>query len=145
MFVWFRESNVVSLLYATKSALAFTAPNLCWACALASSVTFLTGDHIMQIGFGQISPSASSTRDLGTRLQLYLTSHFCPGIGNLTAIFGKMSKSRPIFPLANLEHKCLLVDIFLTCSLSKSLAFCVFVSVNFKPFEGDDTSLETKR
>ena len=51
--------------YATKSA--FTAPNLCWACALASPVTFLTGDHVMQIRFGQISPSASSTRDLGTR------------------------------------------------------------------------------
>ena len=58
---------VVSLLYATKSA--FTAPNLCWVCALASPVTFLTGDHVMQIGFGQISPSASSTRDLGTRLR----------------------------------------------------------------------------
>ena len=43
--------------------------NLCWACALASPVTFLTGDHVMQIGFGQISPSASSTRDLGTRLR----------------------------------------------------------------------------
>ena len=57
---------VVSLLYATK--LAFTASNLCWACALASPVTFLTGDHVMQIGFGQISLSASSTRDLGTRL-----------------------------------------------------------------------------
>ena len=42
---------VVSLLYATKSA--FTAPNLCWACALASPVIFLTGDHVMQIGFGQ--------------------------------------------------------------------------------------------
>ena len=27
----------------------------------ASPVTFLTGDHVMQIGFGQISPSASST------------------------------------------------------------------------------------
>ena len=61
----------VSLLYATKSAftLAFTAPNLYLACALASPVTFLTGDHVMQIGFGQISPSASSTRDLGTRLR----------------------------------------------------------------------------
>ena len=46
---------------------------LCWACALASSVTFLTGDHVMQIGFGQISPSASSTRDLGTRLVTFLT------------------------------------------------------------------------
>ena len=59
-------------MYATKSALAlaFTAPNLCWACALASPVTFLTGDHVMQIGLGQISPSASSTRDLGTRLLL---------------------------------------------------------------------------
>ena len=29
-----------------------------------------TGEHVMQIGFGQISPSASSTRDLGTRLFL---------------------------------------------------------------------------
>ena len=55
------------------------------------------------------------------------------------------STSKLVRSLANLEHKCLLVDIFLTCSLSKSLAFCVFVSVNFKPFEGDDTSLETKR
>ena len=50
------------------ATLAFTAPNVCWACALASPVTFLTGDHVMQIGFDQISPSASSTRDLGTRL-----------------------------------------------------------------------------
>ena len=57
---------VVSLLYAKKST--FTVPNLCWACALASPVIFLTGDHVMQIEFGQISPSASSTRDLGTRL-----------------------------------------------------------------------------
>ena len=66
---------VVSLLYATKSA--FTAPNLGWACALASPVTFLTGDHVMQIGFGQISPSASSTRDLGTRLyKAFLLSTF---------------------------------------------------------------------
>ena len=59
---------VASLLYATKSA--FTAPNLCWACALASPITFLTGDHVMQIEFGQILPSASSPRDLGTRLRL---------------------------------------------------------------------------
>ena len=59
---------VVSLLYATKSA--FTAPNLCWACALASPVTFLTGDHVMKIGFGQISPSASSSSDLGKRLSV---------------------------------------------------------------------------
>ena len=72
---------VVSLLHASKSALAeaftvycsSTAPNLCWACALASPVTFLTGDHVMQIGFGQISPSVSSTRDLGTRLGQYMT------------------------------------------------------------------------
>ena len=41
---------------------------ICWACALASPVTFLTGDHVMQIGFGQMSPSASSSRDLGARL-----------------------------------------------------------------------------
>ena len=27
--------------------------------------------------------------------QLYLTSHFCLGVRNLTAIFGKMSKSHP--------------------------------------------------
>ena len=30
----------------------------------------------------------------GREFQLYLTSHFCPGVGNLTAIFWKMSKSR---------------------------------------------------
>ena len=46
---------------------------LCWARALPSPVTFLTGDHVMQIGFGQISPSASSTRDLGTRLSETIT------------------------------------------------------------------------
>ena len=51
--------------------------NLCWACALASPVTFLTGDHVMQIGFGQISPSASSTRDLGTRLTMKLIPAKC--------------------------------------------------------------------
>ena len=61
---------VVSLLYMYATKSAFTAPNLCWACALASPVTFLTGDHVMQIGFGQISPLASSTRDLGMRLKL---------------------------------------------------------------------------
>ena len=27
---------------------------------------------------------------LGLEFQLYLTSHFCPGVGNLTAIFLKM-------------------------------------------------------
>ena len=32
----------------------------------------------------------------GWGIQLYLTSHFCPGVGNLTAIFWKMSKSRPL-------------------------------------------------
>ena len=32
----------------------------------------------------------------GISIQLYLTSHFCPGVGNLTAILGKMSKSRPM-------------------------------------------------
>ena len=32
----------------------------------------------------------------GWRIQLYLTSYFCPGVGNLTAIFLKMSKSRPM-------------------------------------------------
>ena len=33
---------------------------------------------------------------LGWGISLSLTSHFCPGVGNLTAIFGKMSKSRPM-------------------------------------------------
>ena len=42
-----RRRPVVSLLFATKSA--FTAPNLCRVCALASPVTVLTGDHVMQI------------------------------------------------------------------------------------------------
>ena len=72
-----------ALSYATKSA--FTAPNLCWACALASPVTFLTGDHVMQIGFGQISPSASFTRDLGTRLQV--TAKFSDVIPDLQGVF----------------------------------------------------------
>ena len=37
--------------------------------ALLSPVTFLTGERSrVQIGFDQISPSASSTRDLGKRL-----------------------------------------------------------------------------
>ena len=57
-------------LYCSSTAPS-TAPSLCWAYALATPVTFLTGDHVMQIGFGQISPSASSTRDLGTRLLDY--------------------------------------------------------------------------
>ena len=34
----------------------------------------------------------------------------------------------------SLTHKCLLVDIFLTRSLSKSLAFYEFASINFKPW-----------
>ena len=33
---------------------------------------------------------------LGWEIQLYLTSHFCPGVGNLIAIFWIMSKSRPM-------------------------------------------------
>ena len=32
-----------------------------------------------------------------------------------------------------LTRKCLLVEIFLIRSLSKSLAFCEFASVNFEP------------
>ena len=32
----------------------------------------------------------------GGEFQLYLTSHFCPGVGNLAAIFWKMSKSPPM-------------------------------------------------
>ena len=44
------------------------------ACALSSPVTFLTGRSRTQIGFNLISPSASSTRDLGTRLASTLTS-----------------------------------------------------------------------
>ena len=32
----------------------------------------------------------------GWGIQLYLTSHFCPGVGNLTVIFLEMSKSRPM-------------------------------------------------
>ena len=33
---------------------------------------------------------------LGWGFQLYLTSHFCPGVGNLTAIFWKTSNPRPM-------------------------------------------------
>ena len=41
----------------------------------------------------------------GGEFQLYLTSHFCPGVGNLTAIFWKMSNPHPmphVPPLAGL-------------------------------------------
>ena len=38
-----------------------------------SVLLFILVDHVMQIGFGQISPSASSTRDLGTRLAAMLS------------------------------------------------------------------------
>ena len=38
-----------------------------------------------------------------------------------------------------LTHKCLLVDIFLTRRLSKSLAFCKFASVNFEPWHKNNT------
>ena len=40
----------------------------------------------------------------GGEFQLYLTPHFCPGVGNLTAIFWKMSKSRPM-------PQCIINDI----------------------------------
>ena len=32
----------------------------------------------------------------GGEFQLCFTSHFCPGVGNFTAIFWEMSKSRPM-------------------------------------------------
>lgn len=32
----------------------------------------------------------------GREFQLYLTSHFCPGVGNLTAILWKMSNPYPM-------------------------------------------------
>ena len=35
----------------------------------------------------------TSNHFLGWGISVYLTSHFSPGVGNLTAIFGKMSKS----------------------------------------------------
>ena len=38
-----------------------------------------------------------------------------------------------------LTRKCLLVDIFLTRRLSKSLAFCEFASVNFEPWHKNNT------
>ena len=69
---------------------------LCWACALASPVTFLTGDHVMQIGFGQISPSASATRDLGTRLSLYGFGGRCLKIRDVCMDF------KPYFKVHNL-------------------------------------------
>ncbi len=34
------------------------------ACAIDSPATFLTGNHVVQIGFDQISPSGSSTRKI---------------------------------------------------------------------------------
>ena len=55
--------------------------------------------------FEFLSVPVTTNHFLGRGFQLYLTSHFCLGVGNLTAIFWKMSKSHPI-PLAEmLEYK----------------------------------------
>ena len=63
---------VVSLLYATKSCVHVNRPLLLRIYVghvhFAFPVTFLRGGHVLQIAFGQISLSASSSRDLGTRL-----------------------------------------------------------------------------
>ena len=66
---------VVSLLYATK----FTAPNLCWACALASPVIFLTGDQVMQIGFGDLTFGFVRKRS-GNEIILGPEYSFLPGL-----------------------------------------------------------------
>ena len=46
----------------------------------------------------------------GGEFQLYFTSHFCLGVGNLTAIFWKMSKSRPMPRLLLPPHRRLDID-----------------------------------
>ena len=54
----------------------------------------------------------------------------------------------------HVTRKRLLVNIFLTCILSKSLAFCEFASLNFEPclteeigisWEGDRRFFKTKK
>ena len=64
------DKGKLFILFVPLFALSLLSKIVCslWASALASPVTFLTGGHVVQIAFGQISPSASSTRDLGTRL-----------------------------------------------------------------------------
>ena len=47
------------------------------------------------VGIGMFVP-VTTNHFSGGEFQLYLTSHFCPGVGNLAAILWKMSKSRPM-------------------------------------------------
>ena len=56
----------------------------------------------------------------GGEFQLYLTSHFCPGVGNLTAICWKMSKSRP---MPRLHPRRLDIDSCITLNKIRSI-FC---------------------
>ena len=58
---------------------------------------------------------------------------------HLQSLASKIFSSSKFFPNVweswkILTRKCLLVDIFLTRRLSKSLAFCEFASVNFEPW-----------
>ena len=60
----------------------------------------------------------------------------------ISTIFFTSKIVRPLansFPLFK-WHKRLLVDIFFTHRLSKSLAFCVFASINFEPWMGPQDS-----
>ena len=47
----------------------------------------------------------------GGAFWLYLTSHFCPGVENLTAIFWKMSKFRPMPRRLDID-RCIILRFF---------------------------------
>ena len=57
--------------------------------------------------FGFLFVPVTTNHFPGGEFQLYLTPHFCQGVGNLTAIFCKMSKSRP---MPRLPHRRLDID-----------------------------------
>ena len=60
-------------------------------------VGHLNYDAVPGVGiFEFLFVPATTNHFPGGEFQLYLTSHFCPGVGNLTAICWKMSKSRPM-------------------------------------------------
>ena len=54
-------------------------------------LNYLAGPGVLIFEF--LFVPVTSNHFLGWGISVYLTSHFSPGVGNLTAIFGKMSKS----------------------------------------------------
>ena len=96
-------------------------------------MNFLT---VLGVGISEfLFLSVTTNHFSGWEIWLYLTSHFCPGVGNLTIIFWKMSKSRPMppFPPYRLDiDRCINIDftiILWYCSFIQPIIY----STTFKP------------